>query len=156
MIKIRLIVVDRTRAPFIQEGESFYLKRLKRYSQVDRVEVKAARITKGRPDAEILSQEENAIARKLETRDYVICMDRKGRARDSKDLAAHMDRLAMLGRPISFVIGGPLGLSGNLVKRADESLSLSKMTLTHEMSRLVLLEQLYRAFTILKNEKYHK
>ena len=156
MMKIRMIVVGRTRAPFIREGETFYLKRLKRYSQAERVVVKGAGITKGKPDADILAQEDGSITRKIRDRDYIICLDRKGKARNSKDLATHLDRLAMLGRPLSFVIGGPLGLSENLLKRCDERLSLSKMTLTHEMSRLVLLEQLYRAFTILKNEKYHK
>jgi 23S rRNA (pseudouridine1915-N3)-methyltransferase len=123
---------------------------------VERVAVKEARIRKGWADEKVLSEEENAITRNLRTGDHVICLDRKGKARDSRGLAAHIDRLAVLGRPLCFVIGGPLGISKNLLKNADETLSISGMTLTHEMSRLVLIEQLYRAFTILKNEKYHK
>ena len=157
MLKIRIIAVDRTRSPFLKEGESFYLKRLRRYAQVEWVEVKPARISKGRPVGEILSDESEKIGRRLMHRDYLVALDRSGHQYDSEELAAWLDGLSTgAGGWISFIIGGPLGLSGELVERSHKTLSLSRLTLTHEMSRLILLEQLYRAFTIMRGEGYHK
>ena len=157
MLKLKIIVVDRTRSPFLKEGESFYLERLRRYAHTEWVEVKPARIKKGRPQHEILSAEGASIIKKLLPRDYLIALDRSsGKALDSEGLAARIDELSFSHSKLTFVIGGPLGLSKDILHRAGEILSLSRLTLTHEMSRLLLLEQLYRAFTILNNEKYHK
>ena len=156
MLKIKVVVVDRTRSPFIREGESFYMDRLRRYSNPQWLEVKPARIRKSMPVEEILDTEGDAIAKRLLPRDYVIAMDRFGKAYDSEGLAARIEKLSLAQDRLSFVIGGPLGLSKKILARAHEAFSLSRLTLTHEMSRLLLLEQLYRAFTILNNEKYHK
>ncbi len=156
MLKIKIIVVDRTRSPFLAEGESFYLDRLKKYAHTEWVEVKPARIKKGRPTEEILATEGKAIAKNLLPRDYVVALDRSGKAYDSEGLAARIDQLSLAHSRLTFFIGGPLGISKEILKNANEILSLSRMTLTHEMSRLLLLEQLYRAFTIINNEKYHK
>ncbi len=156
-IKIRVIVVDRTRSPFLKQGESFYLDRLKHYAQVEWVEVKPAAIKKGRPEEEVLNVEGEAIARRLMPRDYLVALDRTGHQYDSEGLADWLEKFYMdRGGWISFVIGGPLGLSKDLMKRAQKVLSLSRLTLTHEMCRLFFLEQIYRAFTIMKGEKYHK
>jgi 23S rRNA (pseudouridine1915-N3)-methyltransferase len=157
VLKLKIIVVDRTRSSFLKAGESFYLDRLRKYVQVEWVEVKPAKIRKGSPEEEILSLEGQAIARKLAPRDHRVPLDRSGHAFDSEGLAAWLDRLSTGAEGwISFVIGGPLGLSQELLDQADKVLSLSRLTLTHEMSRLLLLEQLYRAFTIMRGEKYHK
>ena len=157
MLKLKIIVVDRTRSSFLKEGESFYLERLRKYVQVEWVEVKPAQIKKGRPEEQILSTEGEAIARKLAPRDYLVPLDRSGHQFDSEQLATWLDRLSTsTGGWVSFIIGGPLGLPKALLDRADKILSLSRLTLTHEMSRLLLLEQLYRACTILRGEKYHK
>jgi 23S rRNA (pseudouridine1915-N3)-methyltransferase len=156
MLKLKFIVVDRTRSPFLKEGESFYLKRLRRYAHTEWVEVKSARIKKGRPPQEVLSTEGLSILKRLLPRDYLIALDRSGKVLDSRGLAARIDELSFSHNELAFVIGGPLGLSKDVLQRACETLSLSQLTLTHEMSRLLLLEQLYRAFTILNNEKYHK
>ena len=156
-LKIRVIVVDRTRSPFLKQGESFYLDRINNYARVEWIEVKAAAIKKKRPDEEVLSFEGEAISRRLTPRDYLVALDRVGHQYDSVELAGWLDKLSMdCGGWISFVIGGPLGLSRDLMKRAQKVLSLSRLTLTHEMCRLFLLEQIYRAFTIMKGEKYHK
>jgi 23S rRNA (pseudouridine1915-N3)-methyltransferase len=157
MLKIRIIVVDRTRSAFLRDGEAFYLARLQKYAQVQWVETKPARITKGRPDPEILKEEAQRIQKRLFSGERVVALDRSGRQFASERFAVWMDSLSSRGiGVVSFIIGGPLGLSRDLLEQADEVLSLSKFTLTHEMSRLILLEQLYRAFTILKGEKYHK
>ncbi|SPD74736.1 Ribosomal RNA large subunit methyltransferase H [uncultured Desulfobacterium sp.] len=156
MLNIRFIVVDRTRSPFLAQGESFYLDRLKRYVTTEWIETKPAGIKKGRPVHTILAEEGDAISKRLLTRDFVIALDRAGKEYGSEGLAARIEQLSTLHSHIVFIIGGPLGLSGKILENAHETLSLSKLTLTHEMSRLLLLEQLYRAFTIINNEKYHK
>ena len=157
MLKLKAIVVDRTRSPFLKEGESFYLERLRKYAQVQWIEVKPAKIKNGRPEKKILATEGQAIARKLAPGDYLVPMDRSGHQFDSEELAAWLDGLSIsAGGCIVFIIGGPLGLSKELIGRGHKILSLSRLTLTHEMTRLLLLEQLYRAFTILHGEKYHK
>ncbi|MBN2032355.1 MAG: 23S rRNA (pseudouridine(1915)-N(3))-methyltransferase RlmH [Deltaproteobacteria bacterium] len=157
MLKIRIIVVDRTRAGFLREGESFYLKRLRYYATVEWAVVKPVKIVKGKNDRGILNAEGEAVERKLFPKEYVVALDRTGDPMDSEGIADWLDNLArQASGGVSFVIGGPLGLSKNILKRAQKVFSLSRLTLTHEMSRLVLLEQLYRAMTILSGEKYHK
>jgi len=157
MIKIRIIVADRTRSPFLAEGEAFYLKRLRNYAQVEWIEVKPVRMTKGRPEEEILHLEGQALIRKRGPKDYLVALDRTGRQYGSEEFAGRLEKVAMnASGGITFMIGGPLGLSGDVLAESDEILSLSRFTFTHEMSRVLLLEQIYRAFTILKGEKYHK
>jgi 23S rRNA (pseudouridine1915-N3)-methyltransferase len=157
MLKIRIIVVDRTRSAFLREGESFYLRRLRKYVQVDWEEVRPVRMVKGKRDEEILNAEGKFLSRKISPKDYVVALDRAGDPLDSEELARWLERLSRRAPGgVSFLIGGPLGLSKSLLDRAQKVLSLSRLTLTHEMSRLLLLEQLYRAMTILKGEKYHK
>ena len=157
MIKIKCMVVDKTRSPFLKDGESFYLERLRRYAQVKWIEVKPVKIKKGRSDRSILDAEAQAIERRLEQSDFRVALDRTGEAYTSEGLASWLNRMAV-HEPgwTTFIIGSPLGLSKDLIGSAKKVLSLSKFTLTHEMSRLLLLEQLYRAMTILKGEKYHK
>lgn len=156
MLKIKIIVIDRTRSPFLKQGESFYLDRLRRYANAEWVEVKPARITQGRPIEDILKAEGISIAKRFVQQEYNIALDRSGKLYDSKGLAARIEQLSFNNNRLTFIIGGPLGLSKRILDSANEVFSLSKLTLTHEMSRLLLLEQLYRAFTIINNERYHK
>jgi 23S rRNA (pseudouridine1915-N3)-methyltransferase len=157
MLKIKIIVVDRTRSPFLREGEAFYLKRLRRYAQTEWVEVKPAKITKGRPVAEVLAREGEAISLRLSKADYPVALDRSGDQYSSGQLAAWLENFSLAGGGrAAFIIGGPLGLAQEILDRAERTLALSRFTLTHEMSRLILVEQLYRACTIMRGEKYHK
>lgn len=156
MLKIRVIVVDRTRSPFLKQGESFYLDRLRRYARLEWVEVKPAKIRKGGTADKVLALEGASISKRLLPRDYVIALDRAGKSYDSEGFAGRIQKLSITQGRLTFVVGGPLGLSTELLNGANEILSLSRFTLTHEMSRLLFLEQLYRAFTIINNEKYHK
>jgi 23S rRNA (pseudouridine1915-N3)-methyltransferase len=156
VLNIKFIVVDRTRAPFLAQGESFYLDRLKRYVHTEWIETKPASIKKGRPIHTILAEEGDAIAKRLLAREYIIALDRTGTEYDSEGLATRIEQLSLLHSHLTLIIGGPLGLPGKILDSAHEKFCLSKLTLTHEMSRLLLLEQLYRAFTIINNEKYHK
>ena len=157
MLKIRFIVVDRTRASFLKEGEGIYLERLKRYSQIEWIEVKPAVIKKGRAEEYIRKKEGREIAKRLKSDDYVIALDPSGRQYNSEKFAGWLEKLSIsVSGWVSFIIGGPIGLSGDISNRADSILSLSKLTLTHEMCRILLLEQVYRAFTIMEGGKYHK
>jgi 23S rRNA (pseudouridine1915-N3)-methyltransferase len=156
MLTIKIIVVDRTRSSFLKKGEAFYLKRIQKYARTQWVEVKPVKIKKSTPADVILTAEGASIIKKIHPRDYAIALDRSGQAYNSKKLAARIERLSHDHSRLAFVIGGPLGLSKNILDKANEILSLSRLTLTHEMSRLILLEQIYRAFTIIHNEKYHK
>lgn len=97
-----------------------------------------------------------SIAKRFVQQEYNIALDRSGKVYDSKGLAARIEQLSFNNNRLTFIIGGPLGLSKRILDSANEVFSLSKLTLTHEMSRLLLLEQLYRAFTIINNERYHK
>ena len=156
MPKIRIIVVGNTKSSFLKEGESFYLKRLKRYTPVEWIEVKPEKITKGTHKEKLLASEGLSIEKKFHSRDHIIVLDVSGRAYSSEALSSRIEQLSWKGDPLCFVIGGPLGISKEILRSAHETLSLSKLTLTHEMSRILLLEQLYRAFTIMRGEKYHK
>ncbi|MFC1533752.1 23S rRNA (pseudouridine(1915)-N(3))-methyltransferase RlmH [Thermodesulfobacteriota bacterium] len=157
MLKIRFIVVDRTRSLFLKKGETFYLERLRRYAQIEWIEVRPASMKKGRPEEEVLKTEGRAIVRRLKANDYLVALDRSGRQLDSEELSLWMRKLSTSVRGyVCFVIGGPIGLSEEILDRADRILSLSRLTFTHEMSRLFLVEQVYRAFTIMEGQKYHK
>lgn len=156
MLKIKFIVVDRTRSGFLAEGETLYLDRLRRYAHTEWIEIRPSRINKNRPAQSILAEEGISIAKRILPADYVIVLDRSGKVYDSEGLAVWMDHLSTSHNRVTFIIGGPLGLSKEILDRTHETLSLSRLTFTHELSRLVLLEQIYRAFTIIKNEKYHK
>ena len=156
MLKLRIIVVDRTRSSFLKQGESHYMDRLKRYARTEWIEVKPVKIKKGKPFAEIVAVEGISLLNNILPRDYMVALDRSGRSFDSKGLAAWIEQLSLSHDRMAFVIGGPLGLSDGVLETAHAVFSLSSLTLTHEMSRLLLLEQLYRAFTIIRGEKYHK
>lgn len=157
MLRFKISVVGRTRASFLQEGERFYLERLRRYVKTEWAEVKPARVTRGRPEGDILQEEGRSLLKQAGDRDIVVPLDRTGTQYDSPGLARRLERWSgQAGGPIHFVIGGPLGLSEGVLGRAALVLSLSRLTLTHEMVRTLLLEQLYRACTILAGERYHK
>ena len=157
MLKLNFIVVDRTRSSFIREGEEEYLKRLKRFAGFKWTEVKPVRITKNTSDEEVLKKEGENILAKTEPGDYVIVLDRTGRQYSSEGFASMLEKMSAETKGlVCFVIGGPLGLSKEVLNRADQVMSISDMTLTHEMARLILTEQIYRAFTIIKGHRYHK
>jgi len=157
MLKLKFIIVDKTRAQFLKEGEDFYLDRIKRYTQTEWIEVRPTRLIKGISDEEVKRAEGQAISQKVVPGDFLIALDKSGKQYDSEGLAEWLKKLSVDVRgSVAFTIGGPVGLSAEIIQKAGSVMSLSKMTLTHEMSRIILLEQIYRAFTIMKGEKYHK
>jgi len=154
--RVKVIVVDRTRMGFLKEAQDLYLGRLSHYTSLEWIEVKPMRYKKGLNPERILDKEASLIRKKIDPVDYVIVLDRQGRTYSSEEFASHLERLFHQGRPILFLIGGPLGIQNKLLETAHETISLSSMTLTHEWSRVLLLEQVYRAFTIIRGESYHK
>jgi len=156
MAKLKFIVVGKTKAPFLRQGEEFYLHKIRHYVNAEWIEVRGAKATKGKPDQKVLTEESLQIQKRIGARDFVVSLDMRGKALDSLELSRFLEGLLAKGRPITFIIGGPLGLHVSVEQRANETISLTRLTLTHELSRLVLLEQVYRAFTIITGRKYHK
>jgi len=138
------------------EASEDYAKRLRRYFQVEVIEVSEEDINR-RPREEVLSREAGRILKRLSGDAHVVSLDReKGKQFSSEELARKLEDLGVSGRShVVFVIGGPLGLSPEVLRRSQELWSLGKITLPHALARVVLLEQIYRAAKIQRGEKYH-
>ncbi len=151
-VKISLIAVGRLKDKHAAALCADYSERVARYTPWELVEVKDAR---GESPDRAPPLEAERLLGKLPTGSYVVTLDEHGTQLTSVDFSRWLARRQQDGRDLRFVLGGPWGL-GDLVRdRADESLRLSDMTLPHELARVVFLEQLYRAFTILRGSKYH-
>ena len=149
-MQINIVCIGKLKEKFLQEGGDEYLKRLKPYAQVSVVELKED----GRDDVE---KEGKSILEKIEGKDYVISLDLKGEMLSSEKISQKIDELALKGiSNLTFVIGGSNGLSKVVLQRSNHRLCFSKMTFTHQMIRMILLEQIYRAFKISRGEPYHK
>ena len=150
-----LVCVGKPRG-WAAEGSEDYVKRLSRYFRVNIIEVAEEDINR-RSHEEVLSAEGGRILSRLPTGAYVISLDREeGKQHPSEKLAQKLEDLGLSGRShVTFVIGGPLGLSMEVIRRSNELWSLGSITLPHALARIVLLEQLYRAAKIHRNEKYH-
>ncbi|QLA16936.1 23S rRNA (pseudouridine(1915)-N(3))-methyltransferase RlmH [Desulfolutivibrio sulfoxidireducens] len=153
MKPIRFVFVGQAKAPFFRQAEDHYLEAVNRSIAATRVVVKDARA--GRP-AERNTAEGRGLLERLGPRDFVVVLDGRGKMYDSPGLAA---RLRVLvedpGRAPCFVVGGAYGLADEVLARADEIVSLGPGTLPHELARVVLLEQIYRATAILRGAPYH-
>lgn len=159
-MQIRIIAVGRIKERFLQEGISEYLKRLRPYADVQVVEIadeKRPAAASPATESAALEKEGERILAAIPKNSHVIVLDVNGAGRTSVELAALFGEWELSAKnQLAIVIGGDLGLSPAVLSRADLRLSLSKMTFTHPMARLILLEQVYRAFRILRGEPYHK
>ncbi len=155
-MKIRLVAVGRPSA-LLGEAIAEYETRASRYWNFESVEVKEVRARKGLSEEQIRESESQRLIERVPAGSEIVALTRTGAAWSSSDLAQYFERLALSGKAgATFLIGGALGLSAPLVARAQHRISLSAMTLTHEMARLLLAEQIYRAGTIARGEPYHK
>lgn len=153
---IELVVLGKTKDAYLAAGIKDYSRRLSHYIQTDIVTVKERKHRKKESENLLIEFESQCLFQKIQGT-CVVCLDRRGIQLDSMGLATRLKKWEMQAqKKISFIIGGPLGLSPAALKKADLVLSLSPMTFTHDMTRLLLLEQLYRACTINAGEKYHK
>ena len=155
-MNITLIQVGRTDAEFVREGVELYFKRVNRYTKFDIVTIPEPK-NAGKWTADQLKIEEGkAILARLSAGDYVVLLDEAGRRGTSADFAGWLQGRMNAGvRRLCFVIGGAYGFSKELYARAADRVSLSAMTFSHQLVRVIFAEQLYRAFSILNNEPYH-
>lgn len=157
---IKIICVGKIKEKFYRDAVLEYVKRLSRYSKIEIVEC-ADEKTPDNASAElsdqIKSREGERILGRIKDNDHVIALAIDGKMYSSETLSEHLDKLMLNGKStLVFVIGGSLGLSGAVLARANEKLSFSAMTFPHQLMRVILLEQVYRSFRIMKGEPYHK
>ena len=155
---LSLITVGKIAKPFAEAARE-YEKRLSRYDKVEVIELtdeKEPAHLSPAAIAQVMDKEGRSILGRVRREDAVVALCIDGQAQTSEQLADTVSRLRMDGRRIVFIIGGSLGLSPEVVARADIRLSLSSMTMPHQLARVVLLEQIYRAFKIISGERYHK
>ena len=152
-MKLNIICVGKLKEKYLTEAGNEYLKRLQRFCDVRITEVSDEKDD----DPSAIETEGKRILDKIEPKDYVICLAIEGKQYDSVEFSKKITDIFDSGRStVDFIIGGSLGLSKSVKDRGDLLLSFSKMTFTHQMMRVILLEQVYRAFKIEKNETYHK
>ena len=157
MIKIKIICVGKIKEEYLNVGISEYLKRLSNYAKVEIIELKDEKISNKDSDTHIKEAEGKRIIEKIDKDYYNIFLDVHGKEMSSEELATFSQKLIDEGKGnLCFVIAGSLGFSNDALKYANFRLSFSKMTFTHQMMRLLLLEQIYRVFKINNNEVYHK
>lgn len=155
-MKITLLIVGKTEDAYLKQGIDKYLKRLKHYTKIDIAEIAELKNTKALTEEQQKAKEAELILKKLLPTDYVILLDEKGLELSSSQFAAYIDKKAIGSvTNLVFIVGGPYGFDQAVYQRAIDKLSLSRMTFSHQMVRLFFVEQLYRAFTIIKGEPYH-
>jgi 23S rRNA (pseudouridine1915-N3)-methyltransferase len=155
-MKITLLQTGKTTDKHIAELVDLYTNRIKKYSVFDIMTIPELKNTKNMPVQEQKSKEATKIIQFLTDDDYVILLDEKGKELRTMEFSGALEKMFFLPKKrLVFIIGGPWGFSEEVYKRADYKLSLSKMTFSHQMVRLLFLEQLYRVFTIIKGEPYH-
>ena len=155
-MKITLAVIGKTEVGFVRQGIEEYVKRLQHYVTFNIQYIGDVRNTRNMSEAQQKVTEGKALLGTLETSDYVVLLDEHGNERTSMDFSQWLQRrMASGSKRLVFVVGGPYGFSQEVYDRANEKISLSKMTFPHELVRLIFVEQLYRAFTILRHEPYH-
>jgi 23S rRNA (pseudouridine1915-N3)-methyltransferase len=159
-VNISVICVGKLKEKYLKQGIDEYVKRLSGYAKVEIIEVPDEKAPENLSDQEmeqVKQKEGERILAKISDDTYVFALAIEGKMKSSEELAESLDKLATYGKSkIAFVIGGSLGLSKQVMRRADEALSFSKMTFPHQLMRLILLEQVYRAFRINRGEPYHK
>lgn len=155
-MKITLIAVGKTEDKYLIEGIDKYLNRLKHYINFNSIIIPELKNTKNLSEAQQKNKEAELILKQITTADVVVLLDEKGKTHTSVSFSQYLNK-QMIGsvQNLVFVIGGPYGFDESIYKRSNTSISLSEMTFSHQMVRLFFVEQLYRAFTILKNEPYH-
>ncbi|HYS80562.1 MAG TPA: 23S rRNA (pseudouridine(1915)-N(3))-methyltransferase RlmH [Anaeromyxobacteraceae bacterium] len=153
-MKLRLLAIGKDRSGLYAPAVEEYAKRLARYVRFELVELPEARKHAGTPRAK--EEEGAALLARLDPREHVVALDERGKEYTSVELARRVEAWQGQGRDVALLVGGSDGLAPEVLARAQEKLSLSRFTLAHRLARLVLVEQLYRAMTILRGEPYHK
>lgn len=155
-MKISLICIGKTDEKFIQEGIDKYLKRLKHYIGFQLLVLPDVKNVKNLSEFQQKEKEGELLLKQLSPQDFVILLDERGKEIRSVEFARYFEQKMLAStQHVVFLIGGPYGFSDEMIKRANYKISLSKLTFSHQMVRLFFVEQVYRAFSILKGEPYH-
>lgn len=155
-MKISLLQIGKTAEKYLMDGISVFEGRLRKYSAFEIFTIPDIRNTRNMTSAELKSREGEKILRFIKNDDYIVILDDKGKEFSTIEFSAWIEKTLILQKKrLVFVIGGAWGFSEEVYKRADMRLSLSRLTFPHQMVRLLFLEQLYRAFTVIKGEPYH-
>ena len=149
---IKIICIGKLKEKYLVDAVSEYIKRLGKYTKLTLIELDS----KIKNSSSDLNKERNNIQKHLSANDYVITLEVEGKELSSEELSKKIDETLTNNSNIVFIIGGSDGLHEDIKKRSDFSLSFSKMTFPHQLFRVLLLEQIYRSFKIMKNETYHK
>lgn len=159
-VNITIVTVGKLKEKYLKMGIEEYVKRLGAYAKIELIEVADEKAPEQLSDADmdiVKKKEADRILAKVSSDAHVIALAIEGKQKTSEQLAENLQSLMTYGKSkITFVIGGSLGLHADVYKRADELLSFSKMTFPHQLMKLILLEQVYRGFRIMRNEPYHK
>ena len=159
-MNVKVLCVGKIKEKFYREAIEEYTKRLSKYCSVSIVEVADEKTSENASSTEInivKDKEGERILKNISEKDYVIALAILGKQMDSVAFSKYIEDLGIQGKSsLVFVIGGSLGLSDAVLKRADYQVSFSKMTFPHQLMRVILLEQIYRGMRIMKNEPYHK
>lgn len=155
-MKLRLLAVGTRMPDWVQEGFGDYAKRLSGDISLELVEITAGKRLKATDLARVKEEEGEALLAALKPQERVIVLDVLGKALSTEDMAARLKDWQVDGRPAALLVGGPEGLSRAVLERADEKWSLSRLTLPHPLVRVVIAEQLYRSWSLLKGHPYHR
>lgn len=155
-MKISLLVIGKTEADYLIKGIDEYIKRLKHYIPFELLVVPALKNTKNLSELQQKQKEGELLLAQIKPTDTLILLDENGQTFSSVKFAAYLEKFMVAGtRSMVFVVGGPYGFSDEVYQKAAGKISLSEMTFSHQMVRLIFAEQVYRAMTILKGEPYH-
>ncbi|MCQ2142905.1 MAG: 23S rRNA (pseudouridine(1915)-N(3))-methyltransferase RlmH [Bacteroidales bacterium] len=155
-MKLTLITVGKTDFKWVREGMDIYIQRLSHYTRFAVAEIPELKNVSALSHDEIKTKEGELILKNTKPGDYVVLLDERGREYSSLEWSRELEKLlSSLSSDIVFVIGGAYGFSKEVYSRANAKISLSRMTFSHQMVRAIFVEQLYRAFTIMKGEPYH-
>ena len=155
-MKIKVLFTGKTTDPWIRQGIECYADRIRHYAGFSWVELPDLKQTASLTEAQVKEREGALILKAVRPGDHLLLLDEHGTAFSSVDWARNLEqKIAHLPKDLVFAVGGPYGFSPAVQARADERLSLSRMTFSHQLVRVVFLEQLYRAFTIIRGEPYH-
>ena len=154
-MKISILQAGKTRFSYLKEGIVVYHERIRHYINFEEVTLPDLKNTKNLLPEEVKNREGDQIIKSFKPTDFVVLLDEKGKEFNSTEFAEYIQKKMNSGKDLIFVIGGAYGFSKPVYAKAGEIISLSRMTFSHQLVRLILAEQLYRAFTIIRGEPYH-